>query len=166
MSGRVGVEQTPDIGAATVALMAAMGCKVESDSPEGPCCEPPAACHGHGLIWYCTEHDWQEDGNSEGVCGYALMLAQALAPVLAAAVREGRAAELRVVRLVEQDMTESALEAWRSANAREGLADHEALLVHADALSRWSERLRMALEGKDYRADRIAVDAPEGGEGR
>ena len=51
------------------------------------------------------------------------------------------------VRLVEQAMATHALEAWRSANARQGLSDHEALIAHADALTRWSERLRMALRG-------------------
>lgn len=52
------------------------------------------------------------------------------------------------VRAVEQAMATHALEAWRSANARRGLADYEALVVHADALSRWSERLRMAFRGE------------------
>jgi hypothetical protein len=23
------------------------------DRPEGPCCEPPAACHGHDPVWFC-----------------------------------------------------------------------------------------------------------------
>ena len=61
----------------TERLMQTMGCKVEMDSPEGPCCEPPASCGGHGDVWYCTQHDWHEDGNAEGVCGYAVMLARA-----------------------------------------------------------------------------------------
>lgn len=68
--------------------------------------------------------------------------------------REARSAEkdaLRIVRLVESDMAEQAMKAWRSADARRGLSDHEALLVYADALTRWSERLRMALNGEDYR---------------
>ena len=58
---------------------------------------------------------------------------------------------LSIVQLVERDMAEQALSAWRSADARRGLADRHALIVHADALTRWSERLRMALNGEDYR---------------
>lgn len=58
---------------------------------------------------------------------------------------------VRLVRLVEKDMSDAASKAWRSADARRGLSDHEALLVYADALTRWSERFRMALDGDDYR---------------
>ena len=58
---------------------------------------------------------------------------------------------LAIVRLVEQDMAEQALKARRAADARHGLSDHGALIIHADALTRWSERLRMALSGEDYR---------------
>jgi hypothetical protein len=54
------------------------------------------------------------------------------------------------VRLIEQDMADQALLAWRSASARKGLADEAALTVYADALTRWSERLRMALNGIDW----------------
>jgi hypothetical protein len=61
---------------------------------------------------------------------------------------------LSIVRRVEEDMAEQAVMSWRSAEQRRGLADHEALLVYADALTRWSERLRMALKGEDYR-DRV-----------
>ena len=61
------------------------------------------------------------------------------------------AANMEIVRLVERDMAEQALRAWRSADARYGLRDHEALIIHADALTRWSERLRMALAGEYYR---------------
>ena len=66
---------------------------------------------------------------------------------------EGEGGALRIVRLVERDMAEQALAAWRSVDARHGLADHSGLIAHADALTRWSERLRMALNGEDYRAD-------------
>lgn len=58
---------------------------------------------------------------------------------------------LRVIRQVEADMSEEAFKAWRSADARRGLSDHDALLVHADALTRWSERFRMAFDGDYYR---------------
>lgn len=61
---------------------------------------------------------------------------------------------LNLARLVEQDMAEAALAAWRSADARRELSDHAALEVYADALTRWSERLRMAFDGEDYRDDR------------
>ena len=66
---------------------------------------------------------------------------------------EARGAEraLSIVRLVERDMAKQALAAWRSADARRGLSDHLALEVHADALTRWSERLRLAFNGVDYR---------------
>jgi len=57
---------------------------------------------------------------------------------------------LAIVRLVERDMAEQALSAWRSADDRRGLSDHAAFIVYADALTRWSERLRMALNGEDY----------------
>lgn len=66
-------------------------------------------------------------------------------------------AALRLARQVESDMSERALQAWRSADARRGLSDHAALEVHADALTRWSERFRMAFVGKDYRAERIGA---------
>jgi hypothetical protein len=58
-----------------------------------------------------------------------------------------------IARKVESDMAAQARAAWRAAGARRGLSDHEALLVHADALARWSERFRMAFDGEDYRAD-------------
>lgn len=63
---------------------------------------------------------------------------------------------LRVARMVEADMADAARKAWRSASARQGLSDHAALEVYADSLTRWSERLRMAFDGKDYRDDRDA----------
>lgn len=72
--------------------------------------------------------------------------------------RRGAVEALRIVRLVEQDMAAAAFAAWRSANARRGLSDHDALLTYADALTRWSERLRMAFDGEDYRDDREAAD--------
>lgn len=56
-------------------------------------------------------------------------------------------AETARVRAVEESMAAHAMEAWRSADARRGLSDHAALEIHADALTRWSERLRMALRG-------------------
>lgn len=52
----------------------------------------------------------------------------AVRALIAAARAEGARDALRIVRLVEAD---------------------------ADALTRWSERFRMAFDGKDYRADRI-----------
>lgn len=58
-------------------IMRAMGCKVEDDIPEGPCCDGSGMCH-HERIWFCVEHDWHDDGNAEGVCGYAMTLAAAL----------------------------------------------------------------------------------------
>ena len=76
-------------------------------------------------------------------------------------VADAKAAALEVVRLVERDMAEQALAAWRSADARRGLSDHDALLMHADALTRWSERLRMAMNGEDYRADRLEGGSDE-----
>jgi hypothetical protein len=72
---------------------------------------------------------------------------------------EGAREALRIVRLVEGDMAESALNAWRSADARRGLSDHDALLQHADTLTRWSERFRVAFDGEDYREDRAALEA-------
>lgn len=57
---------------------------------------------------------------------------------------EAAEATLREVRLVERNMAEQALQAWQSADARRGLADHAALEIYADALTRWSERLRLA----------------------
>lgn len=80
---------TPEYNVAAV-LMAAMGCKVESDYSECPSCDGSIPC-GHTLIWFCTEHDGHEDENREGLCGYAAMLtaalldSDALAGVLAAA---------------------------------------------------------------------------------
>jgi len=54
---------------------------------------------------------------------------------------------LAQVRMVEAAMSAQAKTAWRSAVSREGLSDHEALVAHADTLSRWSERLWLAMEG-------------------
>lgn len=78
-----------EIEAVTERLMSAMKCKVENDIPEGPCCEFPPACRGHERTYYCVEHDWHEDDNTtEGVCGYALMLARA---ALSRPLPDGRA---------------------------------------------------------------------------
>ena len=49
---------------------------------------------------------------------------------------------------VEKAMSAQAVAAWASAEARRGLSDYEALVQHADAMSRWSERLRMAMAGE------------------
>jgi hypothetical protein len=49
---------------------------------------------------------------------------------------------------VEKAMAAQALAAWRTAGARVGLGDHNALVQHADAMTRWSERLRMAMAGE------------------
>lgn len=54
-------------------------------------------------------------------------------------------AQGRGLRALEVEMADQALAAWRSAGARHGLADYDALVQHADAMSRWSERLRAAL---------------------
>lgn len=92
-----------------------------------------------------------EDGWTVCICGH-----------VAEGDDEARGAEraLRVVRLVEADMAEVALKAWRSADARRGLSDHDELLVFAGAMTRWSERFRMAFDGEDYRTDRAAQVAP------
>lgn len=52
------------------------------------------------------------------------------------------------IREVERAMAAQALAAWRSAEARRGLGDYDALVQHADAMTRWSERLRMAMAGE------------------
>ena len=54
---------------------------------------------------------------------------------------------LTQVRWVDEAIAARALAAWRSAAARQGLSDYDALVQHADSMSRWSERLRMALRG-------------------
>jgi hypothetical protein len=51
------------------------------------------------------------------------------------------------VRAVEAAMAKRAHMAWTAATARHGLSDYYALTAHADALTRWSERLRMAMAG-------------------
>ena len=51
------------------------------------------------------------------------------------------------VRALEEAMARRASEAWHNATARHGLSDQPALEQHADTLTRWSERLRMALRG-------------------
>jgi len=51
------------------------------------------------------------------------------------------------VQAVARAMSAHALAAWRSAEARRGLRDYDALVQHADAMSRWSERLSMAIRG-------------------
>lgn len=73
---------------------------------------------------------------------------------VAGEIAEARAEALRLPRQVEADMSDQAFAAWRSADARRGLSDHDALLAHADALTRWSERFRMAFDSEDYRTDR------------
>lgn len=83
-----------------------------------------------------------------------LLTTPALADWLDQRIEQAKAEALRVVRLVEADMAEVALKAWRSADARRGLSDHDALLAYADTLTRWSERFRMAFDGEDYRDDR------------
>jgi hypothetical protein len=79
---------------------------------------------------------------------------------ITAAAEQAAGERMRLVRQVEADMSEEALKAWRSAGARRGLSDHDALLVHADALTRWSERFRRAFDGDDYRDDRPARSVP------
>lgn len=59
-----------------------------------------------------------------------------------------RKAEFDQIAAVDEALSAQALTAWRAALARVGLSDHDALLQHADALSRWSERLRMAMRGE------------------
>lgn len=58
------------------ALMTAMECKVDSDVGECPSCGS-APCGPHGTYWYCEQHDWYDEDNADGVCGYALMLTRA-----------------------------------------------------------------------------------------
>lgn len=48
---------------------------------------------------------------------------------------------------VEKAMTRAALVAWSTAALSRDNAEREALTQHADAMSRWSERLRMAMAG-------------------
>jgi hypothetical protein len=101
-----------------------------------------------GYAWPCCTCGEEFQGGEDAAFAHvATVLAEALAPKVA----EVRAEALRVVRQVEIDMSVQALEAWRSADARRGLSDHDALLVHADALTRWSERFRMAFDGDYYR---------------
>lgn len=64
-------------GATTQALMSAMGCNVEQDVGDCPDCG--TVPHADHSSWFCNEHDWFEsDITTEGVCGYAVMLAAAL----------------------------------------------------------------------------------------
>ena len=73
----------------------------------------------------------------------------------------GLADEQAQVRAVEESMAAHAVAAWRSADARRGLSDHAALEIHADALTRWSERLRMAMSG-DLTGDESWLRQPPG----
>lgn len=74
----------PDERTTLGALMAAMDCKVHSDTADCPSCGS-APCGPHGPYWYCDEHDWHETDNAEGVCGYALMLARSVLAASSAA---------------------------------------------------------------------------------
>lgn len=94
----------------TTALMAAMDCKVSSDVGECPSCGS-APCGPHGEYWYCETHDWHEDDNSEGVCGYALMLSRAIAAVLAPVVATARAEALTEAADAVRDCRENGLPA-------------------------------------------------------
>lgn len=67
---------TPTEQATLTALMGVMECVIESDIGECPSCDT-GYCTPHGLLWYCTQHDWHETDNAEGQCGYALMLTRA-----------------------------------------------------------------------------------------
>ena len=49
---------------------------------------------------------------------------------------------------VEKAMARAALVAWSTAALARTTSEREALTQHADALSRWSERLRMAQAGQ------------------
>lgn len=49
---------------------------------------------------------------------------------------------------VEKAMARAALVAWSTAALARSAAEREALTQHADAMSRWSERLRMAQAGR------------------
>ncbi len=51
------------------------------------------------------------------------------------------------VAAIEAAMAEHARLAWRFADDRRGHDDHGARVIHADALTRWSERLRLAMQG-------------------
>lgn len=68
---------------AVLALMSAMGCKIEEDEGECHLCgeipHPP-----HERFHYCVEHDWIEHGHTVTTCAYAARLADALAPVIRA----------------------------------------------------------------------------------
>lgn len=116
---------------------------------------------------YVIENGWLCEVANEHTCGTAkdgyygahepgcgLIPIADITPLIERERREAGVRALVVARLVERDMADAASQAWRSANARRGLSDHEALLVYADALTRWSERFRMAFDGDDYREDR------------
>ena len=62
--------------AALTRVMAAMECKMLDDIGDCLSCGS-APCGPHPVIWYCEQHDWHEDGNAEGVCGYALKVTRA-----------------------------------------------------------------------------------------
>lgn len=117
MSRRVGIEQTPDIEAVLAKHL--------------------GECGRFGLP--CADVRPRDEWC--GRCDLRAHVAQALAPVLAAAVREARAAELR-------EAADDLGREWVEDGTHPGLpgcysAGHERWLRH--------------------RADRIAVDAPEGG---
>jgi hypothetical protein len=111
------------------------------------------AC-GHQAEWHsallgCNAEDWDQPA-----CDCRGDWLDAVLPLIAAREAAARTEALTLVRQVEADMAQQALEAWRSADARRGLSDHAGLVVHADALTRWSERFRMAFDGEDYRIAR------------
>lgn len=88
-----------EAAARLTAIMRAMGCEVREDTGECPWCAD-GYCRGHGTFYYCTAHDWHEDGNSRGVCGYA-------ATLLAAADADDR--ENGIVRVKLDDKLENRI---------------------------------------------------------
>lgn len=52
------------------------------------------------------------------------------------------------VQAVEAALADQAARAWTAATARHGLTDASHLTTYAEALTRWSERLRMVLDGR------------------
>lgn len=61
------------------ALMSAMGCAIQEDTPD---CGHDGMCQGHGSFTYCAVHDWEEDWmdwDRGRLCLYAVELGTKLA---------------------------------------------------------------------------------------
>lgn len=107
---------------------------------------------GPAAIHFCPVPGCLDIWESEATCEHA-----ALVPV------SEHETEFDQIAAVDAAMSAQALAAWRSADARAGLSDYDALLQHADALTRWSERLRMAMRG-DLTGDEGWLSTPPTGE--